>query len=73
MPNKRRKNNQERHNQISAHQKKTVDERRKREAKGGLFTKAVPPFRANNRKSGAEDENRLGGLVGIGDKARYRG
>ena len=47
MPNKRRKNNQERHNQISAHQKKTVDERRKCEAKGGLFTKAVPPFRAN--------------------------
>ena len=50
MPNKRRKNNLERHNQISAHQKKTVDESRKREAKGGLFTKAVPPFRTNNRK-----------------------
>ena len=49
MANKARNNNQDRRNQVNAHQKKIVGQRRKRLDKGEEI-KAIPPFRANNRK-----------------------
>ena len=53
MSNRARKNNQERKNQVAAHQKKVVDRRRQIVANGG-FLNAVPRFRANNKKRGKE-------------------
>lgn len=52
MPNKSRRNNQARANQVSAHQKKMVEQRRSRVAKMGREISAALPFRANNRKRG---------------------